>query len=158
MADSQRELILKAVAAALAVAQVDWHSEITTKPADLNVHRHYTRMGQNADFPDITVYYAGEPEPDEDATDGAKHGMLVRLRCRAKAAAGVSGDEALDPVLTWAEIALLSEPTLGGLAADIRPPAADALSARELTETYAETHLQFEITHFTKWGDPRQSL
>lgn len=156
MADSIREVALKAIETALKVTSVTWHSEATTKPTGLNVHRHLTRGADQSDLPDITVYYMGESN-DEQATDESTRSVRVGVRCRVKAGAGVTGDEALDPILTWAEIALLNEYTLGGAVADARLEGIDAISAREFADTFAEATMQFEFTVLTKWGDPRQA-
>lgn len=156
MADSRRELVLKAIVTALSVASVTKNTEATTKPAGLAVHRHLTRMEGEADLPDITVFQAGL-NPNDKVTDLNSPELLVRLRCRVKAAAGISGDEALDPILVWAELALMDDYTLGGVSAYIGSPDMDAISAREYADTFAEATLQFPITYETKWGDPRQA-
>lgn len=156
MADSRRELLLKAVVTSLEVASVTKNTESTTKPADLSVHRHLTRMANQADLPDMTVFFAGEV-PEALATDLNTRRALVRVRCRVKAAAGVSGDEALDPLLAWAELAIMEDYTLGGTSAEVGSPDIDPISAREFADTYSEATLQFPILYETKWGDPRQA-
>jgi hypothetical protein len=158
MADSRRELLLKAVQAALEVASVNWHSEVTTKPAGLNVHRYLTRSVDAGALPDLTVFYVGESLDAglQAATDESRRSVRVGVRCRVKAGAGETGDEALDPVLVWAELAALTDYTLGGAAANARLEGVDAITAREYADTYAEATLQFEFTVLTKWGDPRQ--
>lgn len=154
-----RESVIAAIKTALEVASVNWHSEVTTKPTGLDVHRHLTRSVDQSDLPDITVYYAGETLSSalQGPTDESERAVRVRLRCRAKAAAGETGDEALIPVLGWAEFAVLTDYTLGGVAAMTELEMVDALSAREYADTYAEAMLQFVVTLQTKWGDPRQS-
>ncbi len=156
MADSQRELVLKALVTALEVVSVTKNLEATTKPTDLVVHRHFTRSPNPKDLPDITVFVAGE-NPDGIATDLNTRELLVRMRCRVQAAEGISGDEALDPILVWAELATMADHTLAGASAFIGSPDMDAISSRELADTFAEATLQFPVTFQTKWGDPRQA-
>lgn len=159
MADSRREVLLKAIETALGQATVDWHSEITTKPTGLAVHRHLTRQATKDTLPDVTIYLLGEsPDPLlEAAVDVAERRVRVGVRVRDTAGSGVTGDEALDPLLTWAEIAILNDYTLGGVVAYARQVGLDAVTAREYADTWAEATLQFEFVLQTKWGDPRQA-
>lgn len=159
MADSRRELALKAVRTALQVASVTKNSETTTKPAELNVHRHLTRQVVHADLPDCTVFYIGERVApiSEGAVDESLRFVRVGVRCREKAPKGVTGDEALDPILVWAELSVLNDHTLGGLVADSHLAGIDAISAREFADEFAEATLEFEFKLQTKWGDPRQA-
>lgn len=159
MPDSRRELLLKAAQAAVDVASVDLNGEETTKPAGLVVHRFLTRMPDSGSLPDVTLWYAGEGIDDraDAATDESQRSVRVRARCRAKAAAGQTGDEALDPILTWVELAMLADYSLGGLAAEGQANGIDAVSAREFADTYAEATIEFEFLLLTKRGDPRQA-
>lgn len=159
MPDSLRETGMKALKAALEVGQVDWHGELTTKPSGLNVHRHFTRGPADSELPDITVFYIGEDLEHEmkGSTDESLRRVRFGLRVRVKAPAGETGDEALDPLLVWAEIAVLTDYSLGGLFSNARLEGIDAISAREVADTYAEATMQFVHTLQTKWGDPRQA-
>jgi hypothetical protein len=159
MPDSRRELLLKAMQTALSAASVTLNGETTARPAGLEVHRHLTRDVSQTSLPDITVYYAGETLSTalRGATDESERAVRVRLRVRAKAAPGQTGDEAIDPVLAWAEVAVRTDYTFGGVAAMTELEMIDALTAREYADTYAEVTMQFVVTLQTKWLDPRQA-
>lgn len=158
MAD-RREVLLAAVATALGVASVNWHSEVTTKPAGLNVYRHLGRQADQDSLPDVTVLYLGEditPE-NQGPTDVSERDVRVAVRCRATAAVSESGDEGLIPTIQWAEIALLTDYTLGGVAANGKLLRIDQVDTAEHADVYAEAVMQFVFTLHTKWGDPRQT-
>lgn len=157
MAD-RRELVLAACATALGVSSVDWHSEETTKPAGLNVYRHRTRQADVNSLPDAVVFYRGErPRTmNQAATDVSERQVRVGVLVRAFADSDESGDAALIPVMQWAEIALLSDYTLGGLCANGDLEDIEAVQTEEHADTVAEALLTFVFDVHTKWGDPRQ--
>lgn len=158
MAD-RRESMLAAAKTALEVASVTWHSEATTKPTGLSVHRHLGRQMDKSQLPALVVRYFGEqPTPQNQApTDVSERNVTLAVECRAVADADESGDEALIPVMGWAEIAILSDDTLGGVTAKIDAPRIDAIDTAEFADVYAAVLMQFPVTLHTKWGDPRSA-
>ena len=105
---SKRDGIIVAAKAALELATVG----AFTKPAGLTVHRMRHRpIGQDA-LPALVLWFDNEPR-EEEATDQVERTLRFWTECRVKHA-GVSGDEALDPLLVWSEVALMDDPTLGG--------------------------------------------
>ena len=154
MAD-RRELVLAAAATALAVASVNWHSEVTTKPTGLEVKRHLTRQADVNGLPEVCVLYLGESLV-ESATGSVDRNLTIGIRARTKADSDESGDAALIPVMQWAEIALLTDYTLGGLASVGRLERIDAIDTQEHADVFAEALLSFVFIIQTKWGDPRQ--
>lgn len=157
MAD-RRELVLAACETALEAASVDWHSEETTKPAGLNVYRHRTRQAVAELLPDAVVFYRGErPRAfNQSAHDVYERQVRVGVLVRALADEDKSGDAALIPVMQWAEIALLSDYTLGGLCANGDLEEIEAVQTEEHADTVAEALLTFVFDVHTKLGDPRQ--
>lgn len=156
MAD-RRELVLAAAETALGVSSVNWHSEATTKPTGLGVYRHLARQADADGLPDVSVLYMGE-DVLESATGEVDRNVRVGVRCRAVAdsTANESGDAALLDVLQWAEIALLTDYTLGGLASIGKLERIDQIEAQEHADTVAEALMSFMFVIQTKWGDPRQ--
>src|SRR5688572_28763115 len=133
MAD-RRELVLAAAETALGVASVNWHSQVTTKPTGLVVHRPLARQADADKLPDVTVLYMGE-ELIDAATNEVDRNMRVGVRVRAIADSDESGDAGLIPVLQWAEIALMTDYTPGGLASVARLERIDQIDAQEHADT-----------------------
>lgn len=157
MAD-RRELVLEAAKDALEVVSLTWHSEATTKPTGLNVYRHRTRQADADSLPDATVLYGGETSTPMNlsAHDVSERDVQVLVLVRALADSDETGDAALIPVMQWAEIALLSDYTLGGLCANGRLDSIARIQSEEHADTTAEALLTFTFAVHTKWGDPRQ--
>lgn len=160
MAD-RRESLLAAAKAALEVASVDWHSEVTTKPEGLRVYRHRTRQADVSLLPDLSVLYMGETLSTyaEGATGESRREVEVGVLARALADADESGDQGLIPVMQWAEIALLYSNfgALGGIASKGELLRIEPLASEEHADTFAEALMRFSFTVHTKWGDPRQA-
>lgn len=151
-----RESLLAAAATALAVTSVNWNSVTTAKPTGLVVSRHLSRQVAVDGLPELSVLYLGEADI-ESATNSVDRNIALGVRVRAKADSDESGDAALIPVMQWAEIALLNDYTLGGVAADGRLERIDAIDTQEYADVFAEALLSFVFTVRTKWGDPRQA-
>lgn len=125
-------------------------------PTGLRVTRHLARQADIDRVPDISVLYLGE-ELIDSATGEVDRNIRVGLRCRARADASESGDAGLIPVLSWAELALMSDYTLGGIAANGRLERIDAIDTAEHADMWAEALMQFLFTIQTKWGDPTRA-
>ena len=156
MADSKRLDLMQAVEAALNVSSVDRSSEVTTKPTDLTVLREPTRPINEADAPAMFIVYGGEDVSDR-ATDEASRAVAVDVTVMAKATDSQRADEALDPLLVWAELALMDGYTISGAAAFIRLDRITRLDLSEHASLFVGATLSFEIQLLTKWGDPRQA-
>ena len=158
MAD-RRESLLAAAKTALEATSVDWHSEETTKPTGLGVYRHLGRQMDKDKLPAVVVRYFGEQptQQNQAPTDVSERNVTLAVECRAVAPSDESGDEALIPVMQWAEIAILSDDTLGGVAVKTDPPRIDAIDTQEFADVYAAVLMQFPVTLHTKWGDPRSA-
>lgn len=153
---SKRDDVMAAAVTAISVASVTRNAETTTKPTGLTVHRHLMRQANASSLPDVTAFMAGEVL-DDAITDEADRALSLRFRCRVAIADDESGDEALDPILTWVELSLTADYTLGGTCAALRVTSIDAISALEYADGWAEATVQVEVTYMTKWGDPRQA-
>jgi hypothetical protein len=92
-------------------------------PTGLTVHRERTRPIEQDSLPAIMVYADDDtPKPlaqQHYAAPLTERHLSLALECRAQGAAGVSPDEALDPVLVWAASAVAKDPRFGGLATDV---------------------------------------
>ena len=153
MGDSRRLQILDAVATRLASASVTVNSVARTKPAGLSVHRLRQRPLQAESLPAIVVYMQADPDPDRRATGTLDRIMRVGVESMVQVAAGTPPDDAVDPLVVWAVLALLSEETLGGLARQITergtvwvPEEGEQSCMRALTV--------FDIQYLTRDNDP----
>ena len=156
MADSRWLALMQAIETALNVSSVTRNSEATTKPSGLTVLREPTRPINEADAPVAFVTYGGE-EVDDRATDEASRDVLVEVTVMAKAADTQRADEAIDPLKTWAELAVMDDYTLGGAAAFVRLDRIDRLQLSEHANLFTALVLTFAVQLLTKWGDPRQA-
>jgi hypothetical protein len=109
---SIREQIIAAVVAALTAHP--------SPPAGLTIHRERTRPIETDSLPAIMVY-ADDDVPKTLAAQTYKSPLTERqlslwLEARASAASGISVDQALDPVLVFAALAVFADETFGGLA------------------------------------------
>ena len=156
MADSRRELVLKAVETALEAATATMNSSALTKPTGLTVKRSPEREILHDDLPQMDVWVLKDVHSFH-ATNSATRVMTVRVRSTVTwlASDESSGDEALDQLLTWAEVALMTDETLGGVAALMVPAGLETPQVEERTEKYAQAVQDFDITYLTKFGDPR---
>lgn len=130
----------------------------TAKPSGLNVYRHRTRDYDLSKLPDCSVFYMGEAAELEERSSTGVSERAVRLGvlCRAKATSAQTGDEALIPLLQWAELALLlSDYTVSGAAANGRLERIDPIEAQEQADVVAEALMQFIYTVRTARWDPR---
>ena len=153
MPDSPRELALKACRSNLELESIDFNGVVTSKPAGLKVHRYFTRGATGEDLPDQTLYIADE-DPTNDLTGVSERRLAIRLRSRAHVTQSVSGDEALDELLTWGELALMHDIQLGGAAVLVEYNGL-AVDAEERADVYAEAFQEFVITYQTVHRDPR---
>lgn len=144
---SKRDAIIAAGVTALGVANVG----STTKPSGLTVHRQRTRpLGQDQ-LPAIVLWSSSEPR-EYDATDKVDRTLSLHAECRVKHD-GTSGDEALDPLLVWAEKVLMADITLGGRCVDILAQETTwDLEDRDVP--IARAAIRFEVKYQTKNNDP----
>lgn len=158
MADSRRELVLKAVQTALEQASVTVNAVALTKPAGLTVKRHPETPIEHRDLPQIDLWVAREAVT-YDITGVSTRVLTVRVRSTVtwSSSAEGSGDEALDPLLTWAEVALMADETLGGVASLVVLTAIATPETDQRTEKYAQAAQDFDLTYLTLFGDPRSS-
>lgn len=158
MADSRRELVLKAVETALEAATATMNSSALTKPTGLTVKRSPEREILHDDLPQMDVWVLKDVHSFH-ATNSATRVMTVRVRSTVTwlDADESSGDEALDPLLTWAEVALGADSSLGGLLPEggVVPTTLDTPRVEERSEKYAQAFQDFDLTYLTKFGDPR---
>lgn len=147
---------MQAIEAALGVASVTKNTEETTKPTDLTVLREPTRPINEADAPVAFIFYGGE-DVDDRITDEATRDVLVDVTVIAKATDTQRADEALDPLMVWAELAVMDDYTISGAAAFVRLRRIARLDLSEHASLFAAATLTFQVTLLTKWGDPRQA-
>jgi hypothetical protein len=138
MADSRTELILQAVAAALDGAG---------KPAGLTVCYQRRQAVEPGELPILLI----DPvrEDPKRATESrfckvTDRWLQFRVRCRAE------GDfSALDPLRQWAVAALLSNPSLGGLALEMEEQPTEWEDADASDTDYFQADLLFRVRYTT---------
>lgn len=152
---SVREDVLAAVVTALEQTSVTVNASAMTKPTDLTVARHPERERTLDDLPIQDVWMAPE-RLDYDITGTSTRVLQVRVRSVVTYTTG-SGDAALDDLLTWAELTLMQDETLGGVASIVELTAVDTPDIEERADKYAQAIQTFDITYLTKFGDPRSA-
>jgi hypothetical protein len=125
------------------------------KPAGLTVHRFRTRSFKSEQFPAIVVYLGDEDSgpatrPHQSMTDNK---VRVVCACREVATGDQSPDEALDPLTSWVEVALMADPTRGGLAVTTQK-IQTSWDATEADEQYAAAGVVLEVRYLTAADDP----
>jgi len=153
MADTRGLKILDAVAARLAVATVTVNGVVRTKPAGLNVYRFRTRSIQAESLPAIVVSWMEDLNPVRRATGVLDRTVRVAVEHIGKVTAGTAPDRATDALKSWAELALMSEETLGGLASQVTVQGTRPLS-EEGEQAFFWTMTPFDIQYVTKDNDP----
>lgn len=109
---SIRERIIAALVVAL--------NAQASPPAGLTIHRERTRPIETDSLPAIMIY-ADDDVPKPLAQQVYKSPLTERqlslaIECRAQGSGTVSPDQALDPVLVFASLAVFADETFGGLA------------------------------------------
>ncbi|MGE0456408.1 MAG: hypothetical protein AB7I13_00330 [Vicinamibacterales bacterium] len=144
---SKRDGIVAAAVTALGVASVGG----TTKPTGLTVHRQRKRPLSQDQLPAIVLWQSIEPR-DYDATDKVDRVLNLHVECRVRHE-GTSGDEALDPLLVWAEKVLMADITLGGRCAEILAQET-SWDLDDPDAPIARAAIRFEVKYQTKNNDP----
>lgn len=126
-------------------------------PAGLTVHRERTRPIEIDSLPAIVLYAEDEqPKTLGGAVYRApltERQLSIGVQCRAKGAASVSPDAALDPVLVWATKTVLANETFGGLANGVEEDRT-VWSSREGDDPIAAATVHFTIKYRTSRLDP----
>lgn len=153
MADSVRLQIADAAKAVLTSTSVTVNGVARTKPIGLSVHRFSNRPLDTDDLPATVLFFLEGPQPVYEASDTADR--VLRLVCehRTTVAAGTPPDDAVDPLINWAVLALLSDETLGGLASKI-DEGPTMWESVEAGQRFARARTVFDITHVTLRNDP----
>lgn len=144
---SIREQIFDAVVAALGAG---------TPPAGLTVFRERTRPIEIDSLPSILVYAEDDvPQNLQKQTFSpqTERALSLILECRAQGAAGVSPDQALDPVLVWAAQRVLKNERFGGLASGVEE-GRTVWKSREDDQPIASAKLGFTVRYRTSRLDP----
>jgi len=153
MGDTRRLQILDAVATRLAVAAVTVNSVVRTKPADLAVHRFRLRPIAGESLPAQVVYMQADPDPVRDATGTLDRIMRVAVEHLVKVPAGTPPDDTVDPLISWAVLALMSEETYGGLASETTERGT-VWVPEEGEQSFMRAMTVFDIKYVTKDNDP----
>ena len=144
---SIREQIIQAVVAAL---------DGSGKPAGLTVHRYRTRPLEKDDLPAQVVYPAGTGGAVAETVRlyGGTNDVLRELRVRIESRVmGAQPDQLLDPLYIWAVKAVMSDPTLGGLAHEIREEAT-SFDAVEFEQPVGASATDIIVEYVTSQDDP----
>ena len=154
---SIREQIMVAVVTALAVASASCASGSFAKPSNLTVHRERTRPIETDMLPAVMVYADDDvPKPTGHESYRApltERQLSLTLECRAQGSANVSPDEALDPILIWAALALFADETFGGLANGLEE-SRTVWSSRQGDVPVASTKFSITVKFRTSRLDP----
>jgi hypothetical protein len=115
LAASIREQIILALVAAL--------TDQPNPPAGLTIHRERTRPIEQDSLPAIMVY-ADDDVPKPLAAQVYRSPLTERqlslaIECRAQGSSTVPPDQALDPVLVFAALAVFADESFGGLASGV---------------------------------------
>ena len=135
--DSPREQILKAVYAALNGAD---------KPTGTIVHRHRTRPVDQDDLPSIVSFFLRERVDRVIRSVPMTEERVLELGVVVRVEGDPTPDEALDPLLTWCNVALLTDQTLGGLAMRIERRSIDT-AAEETNIPVGGALIKYEIQY-----------
>jgi hypothetical protein len=153
MGDSRRLQILDAAETRLNVASVTVNAVARTKPAGLNVHRFRLRPLQAESLPAMVIYMQTDPDPERRATGTLDRTMRVAVESLVKVTSGTPPDDAVDPLINWAVLALLSEETLGGLARQITERGT-VWAPEEGEQSFMRALTVFDIQYLTRDNDP----
>jgi hypothetical protein len=152
MADSRRERILKAIAAALAQPSVTIDGVVHTKPTGLNVHRQRRRSIETDTLPATIPYLLEEAVALEEHAPVAACYRVARIRLEHRAL-GAPEDAAVDPLVSWGTKVLIADPTLGGLANAIEEKRLE-WDGEEMDEDFAACGQDFEVEFSTPEHNP----
>lgn len=153
MADSLRLQIADAVIARLEALTVTVNGTVRHRPPGFTAHRMPNRPLEAEKLPATVVSFLKSPRPDYEASDTADRVLAVALEHRAAVPAGVPPDDAVDPLLNWATLAMLSDETLGGLASKI-DEGETLWEGVEAGQRHARAYQAFHITYITLRNDP----
>jgi hypothetical protein len=153
MGDSRRLQILDAVATRLAVATVTVNSVVRTKPTGLAVHRFRLRPIAGESLPAQVVYMQSDPDPERRATGVLDRVMRLAVEHLVKVTAGTPPDDTVDPLISWAVLALMSDETMGGLASQITERGT-VWAPEEGEQSFMRAMTVFDIQYLTKDTDP----
>jgi hypothetical protein len=146
MPDSERERIVEAAKAAVLKLG---------GPAGLTVHRHRTRPLEQASLPAVVLLLGLETVLRQtSAPPILDRELIFRAECLAE---GEPADEVLDPILTWVEIQLTTDPDFLALVRQVearriiwnqedRPHSAQ--------QPVAAVAVEFAVLYRTRFGDP----
>jgi len=151
--DSVRLKVADAVKARLELASVTVNGAARTKPTGLTVHRFPNRPVTTDQLPAIVLFFLESPKPAYEASDTADRVLNLVCECRAAVPAGTPPDDAVDPLINWATLALLSAESLGGLAEKI-DEGPTLWEAVEEGQRHARARTVYEITFITLRNDP----
>jgi hypothetical protein len=148
VADSFREQIMTALAAALAVGG---------GPAGLTVHRERTRAIEIDSLPAIMIY-AEDDQPKPLAAQNyraptTERQLSIGLQCRAEGSSTSSVDQVLDPIIVWANQQIFLDETFGGLANGVEEDRTVWMS-KEGDKPIAAATVHFTIKYRTSRLDP----
>lgn len=150
---SVHEQIVAAVAALVAASG---------GPTDLTVHRQRSRPLTEDTLPATVVYPQRRTRADETHDGHVMWLLELRLEHRTVVPSdqpwedATPPDQALDELLTWATTQLRGDPTLGGLAEDLREVSVQ-WAAAEHDQVYAAAAQDVEIDYWTREDDPEES-
>ena len=126
------------------------------KPAGLTVHRERTRPIEQDSLPAIMLY----AEDDQPKAMGSNYRapqterqLSIGLQCRAIGSASVAADEALDPIIVWANLRVFVDETFGGLANGVEE-IRTVWSSREGDQPVAAATIHFTVKYRTSRLDP----
>jgi hypothetical protein len=142
-----REQIISAVTGAL---------EDPGGPAGLTVHRERTRAIEVDGLPACLLYF----EDDEPAPIGSKYkaplterDLNLAAELRATGDAGVSPDQALDPLIAWTLTQLFADESFGGLANGI-VERKTVWASKEGDQPLASATIHLTVKYRTSRTDP----
>jgi hypothetical protein len=147
MSASIREQIMLAIVAAL---------DAGGAPAGLTVHRERTRPIETDSLPAIMLYAEDDqPKPmgSNYRAPQTERQLSIGLQCRAVGSSSITPDEALDPIIVWADLQMFLDETFGGLANGVEE-IRTVWSSREGDQPVAAATIHFTVKYRTSRLDP----
>lgn len=141
MADSVRLQIMKAWETACNAAG---------KPTGVTVHRSRYLPLEEDELPAIVLYWVNEEDEPANVTGDLDRRLRCWAECRAKSH---TPDDALDPLLVWAEEAAMADPKFGGVAKKTTVLGVRT-SDEPILPPLGAAALELEIEYETPFGQP----
>lgn len=149
MADSQREVVIKAVVAAL---EQPGPINGITRPPNLAIHRMRDRPIATDNLPAVVVFLDDREQGERvsyEVSQKATRTLRFVFQCRELAAGGLSADEKLDQVTAWVVAAVMEDDTFGQITRQALEISTRWDSRETDTGVLSAANIAFDVTYDT---------